>query len=60
VTAISGDAGMMDNSISGQWWLSHRSTPLLQIRTGKHMKNKKQQSTKKKPSKQEQQYSTVQ
>jgi len=29
VTVLSSsDAGMMDNSIAGQWWLPHRRTPL--------------------------------
>jgi len=46
VTAISsGDAGMIDNSIAGQWWLSHRSTPLQQMRISNNMKIEKQQST---------------
>jgi len=31
---------MMDNIITGQWWLPHRSTLLPQMRTGKHMKIK--------------------
>ena len=42
VTVLSsGDAGMMDDSIAGQWWLPHRRTPLWQMRTGKNMKIKK-------------------
>jgi len=46
VTAISSsDAGMINNSIAGQWWLSHRSTPLQQMRIGNNMKIEKQQST---------------